>query len=107
MTRNEKRNAERKRKWRLSGHIKVKRGCESGNCPLPAHFSFEPVDLDFDHLDPMTKKGNVSDLIRSDYAWDTILSEIYKCRVLCKICHARHSRGSRAPHNEHIAFIAK
>lgn len=107
MTRNEKRNLMRKRKWNLSGHIKVKRGCESGNCPLPPDFLFESVDLDFDHLDPAAKKGNVSDLIRSDYAWETILSEIYKCRVLCKICHARHSRDSRAPLNQHINFIFK
>lgn len=107
MTRNEKRNLERRRKWNMSGNIKVRRGCESGNCPLPPHFSFESVDLDFDHIDPASKKGNVSDLIRSDYAWNTILTEIYKCRVLCKICHARHSRDSRAPRNEHLNFILK
>lgn len=101
MTKNDKRNLMRKRKWRLSGLIKVYRGCESGSCPLPADFSFQSVDLDFDHLDPNDKKGNVSDLIRSDYAWPTIKQEIDKCRVLCKICHARHSRASRAHHNEH------
>lgn len=107
MTKNEKRNLMRKRKWNLSGSIKVKRGCESGNCPLPPDFSFESVDLDFDHIDPTTKKGNVSDLIRSDYAWETILTEIYKCRVLCKICHARHSRDSRASYNQHLSFVIK
>ena len=107
MTRNEKRNLERRRKWNLSGNIKVKRGCESGSCPLPPHFEFQSVDLDFDHIDPSSKKANVSDLIRSDYAWDTILSEIYKCRVLCKICHARHSRDSRASYNQHISFVIK
>ena len=58
MTRNDKRNLMRKRKWRLSGLIKVYRGCESGSCPLPADFSFQSVDLDFDHLDPNDKKGN-------------------------------------------------
>lgn len=101
MTRNEKRNLMRSRKWRLSGLIKILRGCESGSCPLPADFFFESVDLDFDHIDPNDKKGNVSDLIRSDYAWSTIKQEINKCRVLCKICHARHSRATRAHHNEH------
>jgi len=101
MTRNQRRNRERKAKWRLSGLIKVQRGCESGSCPLPADFSFESVDLDFDHINPWDKKGNVSDLIRSDYAWDTIQVEIDKCRVICKICHARHSRDTRAAYNEH------
>ena len=101
MTKNDKRNLMRKRKWRLSGLIKVARGCESSNCPLPPDFIFQSVDLDFDHVDANDKKGNVSDLIRSDYAWTTIRQEINKCRVVCKICHARHSRATRAHHNEH------
>jgi hypothetical protein len=105
MTRNEKRNKERKMKWSLSGLIKTSRGCESGSCPLPADFIFESVDLDFDHIDPNQKKANVSDLIRSDYAWPTIAKEINKCRVICKICHARHSRDTRASYNEHKASI--
>jgi hypothetical protein len=101
MTRNEKRNIQRAAKWRRAGRIKVSRGCESGTCPLPSDFLFEPVDLDFDHLNANLKKGNVSDLIRSDYAWITISEEIDKCRVICKICHARHSRATRASYNEH------
>lgn len=96
MTKNERRNFMRKRKWEVAGHLKVIRGCESGNCPLPPDFKFQSVDLDFDHIDPSLKKGNVSDLIRSDYAWMTIFDEISKCRVLCKICHARHSRDFRS-----------
>lgn len=101
LTRNERRNLERKKKWTLSGYIKVSRGCESGRCPLPRDFPFEAVDLDFDHINPDDKKGNVSDLIRSDYAWKTISHEIDKCRVICKICHARHSRDTRASYNEY------
>jgi hypothetical protein len=101
MTRNEKRNRDRKIKWSMSGLIKKSRGCESGSCPLPPDFSFESVDLDFDHIDPNQKKANVSDLIRSDYAWTTIAKEINKCRVICKICHARHSRDTRASYNQH------
>lgn len=101
MTRNDKRNFIRKRKWEVAGLIKVNRGCESENCPLPPDFSFSSVDLDFDHLNPNDKKGNVSNLIRSDYAWTTILTEINKCRVICKICHARHSRDTRASLNLH------
>lgn len=104
MTRNDKRNLIRKRKWRLSGLIKVYRGCENRTCPLPPDFLFESVDLDFDHVNPEQKKGNVSDLIRSDYAWKTIKGEINKCRVICKFCHARHSRDSRASYNQHRAY---
>jgi len=105
MTRNQKRNLERANKWTQAGDIKVSRGCESGSCPLPPDFKFESVDLDFDHIDPVLKKGNVSDLIRSDYAWSTIKEEINKCRVICKICHARHSRATRASYNEHKNLV--
>ena len=99
MTKNERRNFIRARKWEFAGRIKVSRGCENEKCPLPPDFAFESVDLDFDHL--FDKKGAVSNLIRSDYSWHTILEEIDKCRVLCKICHARHSRDTRASYNEH------
>lgn len=105
MTRNEKRNTIRKQKWIVAGLIKTLIGCESDTCPLPPNFSFQAVDLDFDHINPSHKKANVSDLIRSDYAWITIKTEIDKCRVVCKICHARHSRDSRASYNEHITFM--
>lgn len=93
MTKNEKRNLIRSYKWQVIGHLKVLRGCENPLCPLPADFKFESVDLDFDHIGP--KKDSVSNLIRSDYSWSTIFTEIDKCRVLCKICHARHSRDNR------------
>lgn len=94
MTKNQRRNAMRANKWDLVGKIKLSRGCENENCPLPPDFIFESVDLDFDHL--RDKKAAVSNLIRSDYALHIILAEIDKCRVLCKFCHARHSRDVRA-----------
>lgn len=101
MNKNEKRNLMRKNKWILIGNIKTSLGCQSESCPLPPDFTFESVDLDFDHTDPVSKKANVSDLVRSDYALPTILKEIDKCRVICKICHARHSRDTRASRNLH------
>lgn len=100
------RSEKRRLKWEQAGLIKTSRGCESNNCPLPQDFNFEPVDLDFDHLYIHDKKGNVSDLIRSDYGWSTILAEIQKCRVLCKLCHARHNSKTRTSHNEHRELYA-
>jgi hypothetical protein len=81
----------RAKKWHDAALIKLQRGCENDNCPISG-LVWHSVDLDFDHLDSSQKKGNVSDLIRSDYSWATIMKEIDKCRVLCKICHARSTK---------------
>lgn len=68
-------------KWRLAAIIKVSRGC--ADCGYDKH----PEALQFDHISD-DKKDNVSDLIRSDYAWSTILTEINKCEIRCANCHA-------------------
>ena len=47
----------------------------------------DPVLLDFDHLDPKTKKQQISRMMF--YSWATIEKEIAKCRVLCVKCHRR------------------
>ena len=43
--------------------------------------------LQFDHIDN-NKKASVSNLIRSDYSWVTIMTEINKCEIRCANCHA-------------------
>lgn len=42
--------------------------------------------LQFDHVRGK-KKANISDMIRNDLSWKTILSEIKKCEVVCANCH--------------------
>ena len=61
--------------------IKTASGCI--DCGYAAH----AAALQFDHIDN-NKKANVSDLIRSDYGWETIKKEIDKCVVRCANCHA-------------------
>lgn len=75
-------------KWRLSQIIKLHYGCADCGYNKSAHA------LQFDHVRG-DKKGNVSNLIRSDYSWDTIKIEIEKCEVVCANCHAirTQSRG--------------
>ena len=68
-------------KWRLAGLIKLAHGCV--DCGYNEH----AVALQFDHIED-NKKASVSNLIRSDYAWPTILEEIRKCEVRCSNCHA-------------------
>ena len=71
----------RRTNWRLAGMIKVASGCI--DCGYAAHAEA----LQFDHTGD-DKKGNVSDLIRSDYSWKTVMIEMNKCEVRCANCHA-------------------
>jgi hypothetical protein len=68
-------------KWRLSQIIKLERGC------IDCGYSGEAVALQFDHISD-DKKMNVSDMIRSDYSWSSVMKEIDKCEVRCANCHA-------------------
>lgn len=61
--------------------IKTHRGC------IDCGYNDHAVALQFDHIND-DKKASVSNLIRSDYAWSTILEEINKCEVRCANCHA-------------------
>jgi hypothetical protein len=76
-------------KWRLTQIIKASKGC--ADCG----YNTNGVALQFDHMGD--KKGNVSNLIRSDYAWSTIMDEINKCEVVCANCHAVRTK-SRGQH---------
>ena len=67
-------------KYRLLGMIKKANGCN--DCGYAEHASA----LQFDHIG--NKKMNVSDMVRSDYGWDTILEEIRHCEIVCANCHA-------------------
>ena len=43
--------------------------------------------LDFDHIDPLTKKFGIARGIATCYPWEAVMSEIKKCRILCSNCH--------------------
>lgn len=53
----------------------------------------DAVVLEFDHL--RDKVENISTLVLKGAAWETVLSEIEKCEVVCCNCHRRrtHKRG--------------
>lgn len=76
-----KRAKKRAAKWRLAGMIKTSIGC------VDCGYNKSPYALQFDHIGD-DKKGSVSNLIRSDYCWGTIKTEISKCEVVCANCHA-------------------
>ena len=47
--------------------------------------------LDFDHLNPDTKKFNISQAARLGHDWQKVQDEISKCRILCANCHRKHT----------------
>ena len=53
----------------------------------------DPVVLQFDHRDGVTKIRNVSHMI-PHYSWAAIMAEIAKCDIRCANCHARRTARS-------------
>ena len=49
--------------------------------------------LEFHHLDPTQKYGNVSTMVAHGESIAVVLSEIAKCKVLCRNCHAKVHAG--------------
>ena len=64
--------------------IKTTSGCIS--CGYNSH----PAALDFNHIDPSTKKFDVSTRLQQ-YCWARLEEEIAKCEVLCANCHRIHT----------------
>lgn len=60
--------------------------------------------LEFHHLNPSEKSGNVSNLVRG-WTWRRVFMEIAKCRVVCRNCHARleFETRKRAQRRVHVA----
>lgn len=60
-----------------------------GGCSLCDERDFKC--LEFDHLDPTTKKLAISKMVSGGYSTKTIFKELQKCRILCANCHKKHT----------------
>ena len=63
----------------------------------------DPVVLEFNHVDPATKTGNICDMIHFRVSPARIRLEIAKCDVLCANCHQRHTTRQSLAHYK-LAF---
>ncbi len=48
----------------------------------------DPIVLDFDHINPSTKNGNVCDIVNNG-SISSVVGEIKKCEIRCANCHRR------------------
>jgi hypothetical protein len=55
-----------------------------------------PACLEFHHRDPKEKDFQLGDMVRLGYGWETILTEIKKCEVLCANCHRKEHANNGA-----------
>jgi 5-methylcytosine-specific restriction endonuclease McrA len=51
----------------------------------------DPIVLEFNHIDPASKRNTVSDMVRKGISIATLMAEIEKCEILCANCHRRHT----------------
>ena len=75
-----------KRRWWITDYVNayaIAVGC--AECGLKD----DPISLDFDHLVP-EKKDKVSNLL--GHSWETILTEMRKCAVVCANHHRQRSK---------------
>lgn len=74
----------------LINTIAVHYGCQNPDCCWEG--GYEACHLDFHHLDPNSKEGNISRML--SFHKKRIATEINKCTVLCRNCHFELHEGN-------------
>ena len=70
----------------IVNEIKLDSGCCNPDCKWEGEF--KPVQLQFHHRDPSTKKYKVAFMVCRNHTLKSIMEEIAKCDVVCGNCHA-------------------
>ena len=68
--------------------LKLEKGC----CEICGDYH-PPCCFDFHHIESEDKKREVSYLAGKGYKWETILTEIEKCVMICAPCHRKIHAG--------------
>ena len=70
----------RRERYQLVQEYKANKGCKV--CGDKRHWV-----LDLHHTDSDNKEYAISNMLRKNMSWDSILKELQKCEVLCANCH--------------------
>ena len=81
----------RRRHW-LNKYLAAQGCCKCG-------YNENPSALQFDHIDPATKLGNIksSDILLSKL--QKVIAEVRKCRILCANCHVISTTENKQRHH--------
>ena len=60
----------------------------------------DPLVLEFDHIDPATKRNTIHKLVSHAHSWSAVLTEIERCDVRCANCHRRRTAAT-GPGRDH------
>jgi L-lysine 2,3-aminomutase len=63
----------------------------------------DPRVLDFDHIDPATKRDTIHALVHQAVSWEALLTEIEQCQVRCANCHRRRTAAQFGWAKAHFA----
>ncbi len=68
---------------------------QQNNTCLDCNHKYKPIQMDFHHRDPATKRNTVTLLVNDAYSMETIWEEIAKCDLICANCHRlRHEKNN-------------
>lgn len=79
---------------RLANKIKIKEYLYDHPCVICGQDNI--FTLEFDHIDPSTKRETISSLSRRAINYSHIETEIEKCQVLCTCCHRRKNHNTQS-----------
>jgi len=66
-----------------------------------------PIVLEFHHLDPKTKRNDVSNMATHGYSIESIEKEIEKCIILCANCHRKKTAKQQNWHSHKLRERSK
>ena len=52
--------------------------------------SYDPVCMDFHHVDPESKVSTISSFLHGTHTLEKLKEEVAKCEIICAHCHRLH-----------------
>lgn len=78
------------RKWQLKRLAIIQMSGKCNRCGLESNLQDDFCLFDYHHIDESMKTFEIGDGINRLLSWEVIQAELYKCELLCVICHRKH-----------------